>query len=73
MINEITAERSRWTAERDGFARMTEALISRHSRGKDHESSYRENVCPISTELHFLFDSVSLLTGTRTHGGNVGC
>ncbi|EIM88615.1 uncharacterized protein STEHIDRAFT_54031 [Stereum hirsutum FP-91666 SS1] len=50
MLHEITAERSRWTAERDGFARMTEALISRHSRGKDRESSYREDVCSVSPD-----------------------
>ena len=43
IIKEVAEERARWEAERQGFDRVTEALIAGRSHGGD--STYREEVC----------------------------
>ena len=46
IIKEVAEERARWEAERQGFDRVTEALIAGRSHGGD--STYREEVCLLS-------------------------
>jgi hypothetical protein len=44
IMKGVEEERARWAAERVGFDRVAEALIARRSHGRDHQSTYREEV-----------------------------
>ena len=53
-MKQVEEERARWEAERLGFDRVAEALIASRSHGRDHQSTYREEVRSSLYLFHFM-------------------
>ncbi|KAH9977621.1 hypothetical protein BGW80DRAFT_1537245 [Lactifluus volemus] len=54
IMKGVEEERARWEAERLGFDRVTEALIGSRSHGRDHQSTYREEVRSSLYSFYFM-------------------